>query len=95
MKQYNIKYGRGEEVYILLSKKIFSTKIEKIRIIEAAPYIDGNITPWKEKDGITIDYLVVTEDRAYGENGSHFTSYDWFNQDDVFSSKEELLQKIV
>jgi len=95
MKQYNVKYERGQEVYILLSKKLISSKIEKIRITEAAPYIDANRVPWEEKDGITIEYLVVVEDREFGENGSHHISYDWFNQDDVFLSKEELIQKIV
>ena len=88
MKNYNVKYEIGQEVYILLSKKIFKSKIEKIRVVHSRPHIDGD-NNMKEMDGIVIDYLVIVNDREYS------TSYDWYNQDDVFLDKDELFRKII
>jgi hypothetical protein len=88
MKNYNVKYEIGQEVYILLSKKIFKSKIEKIRVVHSRPYIDGN-NNMKEMDGIVIDYLVPQNEREYS------TEYEWYNQDDVFLDKDELLRKII
>lgn len=88
MKNYNVNYEIGQEVYILLSKKIFKSKIEKIRIVHSRPYIDGN-NNMKEMDGIVIDYLVSKNEREYS------TEYEWYNQDDVFLDKDELLRKII
>jgi len=88
MKEYNVKYELGQDVFILLSRKIFKSKIESIRIVQSRPYIDGN-NNMKEMDGIVIDYLVVVEERE------HFTSYDWYNQDDVFVDKDDLIRKII
>ena len=88
MKNYNVKYEIGQEVYILLSKKIVKSKIEKIRVVHSHPYIDGN-NNMKEMDGIVIDYLVIVDERKYS------TNYDWYNQDDVFLDKDELLRKII
>lgn len=88
MKNYNVKYEIGQEVYILLSKKIFKSKIEKIRVVHSHPYFDGN-NNFKEMNGIVIDYLVIVNEREYS------TSYDWYNQDDIFLDKDELFRKII
>jgi hypothetical protein len=87
MKNYNVKYEIGQEVYILLSKKIFKSKIEKIRVLHSLPYIDGN-NNMKEMDGLMIDYLVIVNEQK------HSTSYDWYNQDDIFLDKDDLFRKI-
>jgi hypothetical protein len=88
MKNHNVKYEIGQEVYILLSKTIFKSKIEKIRIVHSRPYIDGD-NNMKEMDGIVIDYLVIVNQQQ------NSTSYDWYNQDDVFLDKDELFRKII
>ena len=88
MKNYNVKYEIGQEVYILLSKKIFKSKIEKIRVLHSLPYIDGN-NNMKEMDGLMIDYLVIVNEQK------HSTSYDWYNQDDIFLDKDDLFRKII
>lgn len=48
----------------------------------------------KQMDGIEIDYLVVVNEKLY-ESGGHSTQYGWYNQDDVFLDKDELLRKII
>ena len=45
-------------------------------------------------DGIQIDYLIETEKLPLGGNRTQI-SYDWFNQEDVFTSKDELITQIV
>lgn len=88
MKQYNVKYERGTEVYVLQKKKIIKSHIEVIRIYEKAPYIDGN-NNMKEMDGITIEYLIEID------NGDSYRSYDWYKQEDVFLSKDEVISQII
>jgi hypothetical protein len=88
MKTYNVKYERGTEVYILQNKKIIKSSIEKIRIYEKAPYIDAD-NNMKEMDGVTIEYLVEID------NGASYRSYDWYKQEDVFLSKDEVLRQII
>ena len=62
MKKYNVKYEVGQEVYILESKKISKTVIDKIRITEQKPYMKGNSNgTYTEMDGIKIDYLIETK----------------------------------
>jgi hypothetical protein len=97
MKEYNVKYEVGQEVYILTCKTIFKSRIDKIRITEQAPYIKlvGMNNYATEMDGIEIEYLVVTSDEPYGNNGSTRTSYDWYKQGDVHLTKEEVLKEIV
>jgi hypothetical protein len=92
MKTYNVKYEVGQDVYILLSKKIFKSKIEKIRIIHSSPYIKGETM--EEMDGIEIDYLVIVDEKIY-PSGGHSYNYDWYEQDDIFLNKDELFRKIV
>lgn len=88
MKSYNVKYERGTEVYVLQNKTISKSIIYQIRIYEKAPYVDGN-NNMKEMDGITIEYLIGID------NGASYTSYDWYKQEDVFLSKDELINQIV
>ena len=38
MKQYDVKYDVGQEVYIIAQNKNFKSKIDKIRIIERGPH---------------------------------------------------------
>jgi len=94
MKEYNVKYDINQMVYILTNKNIYKSSVEKIRITEGVPYckIIGNEAV--EQSGITIEYLVIISDEPYGLNGSTMTSYDWYNQDSVFETKEDLIRSI-
>jgi len=93
MKKYNVKYEVGQEVYVLESKKIIKSPIDKIRISEQGPYVKGNHDgTFTEKDGVEIEYLVEASRNACGKGHSY--TYDWFNQEDVFSNKEELIAQI-
>jgi hypothetical protein len=97
MKSYNVKYDIGQEVYILNNKSIYKSKVEKIRIIEQSPSDLANGTPQQTKDfksGILIEYLVIIEVMTYGSNNSQKVGFDWYNQADVFSDKEELILAI-
>jgi len=95
MKEYNVKYEVGEEVYVLRNKKITKNRIDKIRVTEQQPYTigngDGTLT---EMTGIEIDYLIETIRIVNGASGTHRT-YDWYNQEDVFTNKGELIAQIV
>ena len=96
MKEYNVKYKVGQEVYVLRSKKITQNRINKIRVTEQQPYekwIDGTITPM---NGIEVDYLIETERiRMHPGSQSTQSSYDWYSQEDVFTNKGELIAQIV
>ncbi len=81
------KINIGDEVFILMNKTIFKSKIEKIRTIERAPYFSMNDN--EMKTGIEVDYLVVVKQTETT------TSYDWYPSSDVFKSKEDLIKKIV
>ena len=97
MKEYNVKYEVGEEVYVLRNKKITKNRVDKIRVTEQQPYTkgnsDGTITPM---NGIEVDYLIETE-RIRMRPGSQSTqsSYDWYSQEDVFTNKDGLIAQIV
>ena len=90
MKEFDVKHGIDDEVFIILNKTIIKTKIESFRITQSRPYTRGE--DMKEMDGIVIEYLVVVKDVHYGL--SHQTSYEWYNQDDVYTDKEELIRRI-
>ncbi len=95
-KEYNVKYEVGQEVYVLRSKKIIQNKVDKIRITEQQPYkrgnSDGTLT---EMTGIEIDYLIVTERMVAPDGVVTHRTYDWYNQEDVFTNKDELIAQIV
>ena len=95
MKEYNVKYEVGQEVCVLRNKKITKNRVNKIRVTEQQPYTrgngDGTLT---EMNGIEVDYLIVTEQIINGVKGTQGT-YDWYNQKDVFTNKDELIAQIV
>ena len=96
-KQYNVKYEVGQDVYVLRDKKITKNRIDKIRVTEQQPYTkgnsDGNLT---EMSGIEIDYLIETKrDFIHPHTKRTQSSYDWYNQEDVFTNKDELIAQIV
>ena len=97
MKEYNVKYEVGEDVYVLRDKKITKNRVDKIRVTEQQPYTkcnsDGTFT---EMSGIEIDYLIETERiRMHPGSQSTQSSYDWYNEADVFTNKDELIAQIV
>ena len=97
MKEYNVKYEVGEEVYVLRNKKITKNRVDKIRVTEQQPYTKGNSDgTFTEMSGIEVDYLIETE-RVRMHSGSQSTqsSYDWYSQEDVFTNKDELIAQIV
>ena len=97
MKEYNVKYKVGEEIYILRNKKITKNRVYKIRVTEQQPYIKGNLDgTYIEMDGIEIDYLIETKrDFIHPHTKSTQSSYDWYSQEDVFTNKGELITQIV
>ncbi len=95
MKKYNVKYEVGEEVYVLKNKTITQAKINKIRVTEQQPYTRGNSDgTLTEKSGIEIDYLIQDSIISFGANSSQRT-YNWYNEEDVFTNKDELIAQIV
>ena len=94
-KQYNVKYEVGQDVYVLRDKKISKNRVDKIRVTEQQPYIkgnsDGTIT---EMSGIEIDYLIETEYIVNSVKGTQST-YNWYNEEDVFTNKAELIAQII
>ena len=97
MKEYNVKYEVGQEVYVLRNKKITKNRIDKIRVTEQKPYIRGNRNgTFTEMSGIEIDYLIETKrDFIHPHTKSTQSSYDWYSQEDVFTDKDELIAQIV
>ena len=97
MKEYNVKYEVGQEVYILRNKKITKNRVYKIRVTEQQPYIKSNLDgTYIEMDGIEIDYLIETErEFIHPHTKSTQSSYDWYSQEDVFTNKDELIAQIV
>ena len=96
-KEYNVKYGVGQEVYVLRNKKITKNRIDKIRVTEQQPYTrlnrDRTLT---EMTGIEIDYLIETKrDFIHPHTKSTQSSYDWYSQEDVFTNKAELIAQIL
>ena len=97
MKEYNVKYEVGQEVYVLRDKKISKNRVDKIRVTEQRPYTksnpDGTFT---EMSGIEIDYLIETKrDFIHPHTKSTRSSYNWYNEEDVFTNKDELIAQIV
>ena len=97
MKEYNVKYEVGEEVYVLRNKKITKNRVDKIRVTEQQPYTKINYNgTFTEMSGIEIDYLIETERiRMHPGSQSTQSSYDWYNEEDVFTDKDELIAQIV
>jgi hypothetical protein len=100
MKNYNVKYEIGQMVYVLMSKKSIQTQVQKIRIIEQQKGCAINETDENKKkdavDGITIEYLVQVDYRANNliMSQAGMAYFDWMNQNDIFSTKEELISQI-
>jgi len=96
-KQYNVKYEVGQDVYVLRGKKISKNRVVKIRVTEQQPYIKGNPDgTFTEMDGIEIDYLIETKrDFIHPHSKSTQSSYDWYNQEDVFPNMFVLIAQIV
>jgi len=96
MKEYNVKYEVGQGVYVLRNKTITRAIIDKIRVTEQKPYTrvnsDGTLT---EKSGIEIDYLIEDRRTSFNEEKMTSASYNWYSQEDVFTSKDELIAQIV
>lgn len=97
MKEYNVKYEVGQEVYVLRNKKITKNRIDKIRVTEQKPYkkvnSDRTLT---DMTGIEIDYLIETKrDFIHPHTKRTQSSYNWYSQEDVFTNKDELIAQIV
>lgn len=91
MKNYDVKYEIGQEIYIILNKTIIKSSIKKIRIIHDIDYIDGKTL--EKMSGITIEYLVITKEETYPSGGCS-QAFDWHFQDEIYLDKDELFRKI-
>ena len=98
MKEYDVKYNINQEVYILNGKEVCKSKIEKIRIIESTPHANAfNYSESKRLDiidGLSIEYLVETERETFKNSDSLRIGFDWYNQRDIFTTREEVLNEI-
>ena len=96
-KQYNVKYEVGQDVYVLRDKKISKNRVVKIRVTEQQPYTKGNPDgTLTEMDGIEIDYLIETKrDYIHPHTKRAQSSYDWYNEEDVFPNMFVLIAQIV
>ena len=93
IKTYTVKFDVGQEIYLITDKKIIKTKIERIKIEDRSPFkeiasMTKDSIDIKERTGLTINYLVTTH---YEENASY---HDWFLEDDIALTQDELIQKI-
>ena len=96
-KQYNVKYEVGQYVYVLRDKKISKNRVVKIRVTEQQPYTKGNPDgTFTDMSGIEIDYLIETKrDFIHPHTKSTQSSYDWYNEEDVFPNMFVLIAQIV
>jgi hypothetical protein len=88
MKSYDVKFEIGQDVFTLMNKKILKSKIDKIRITEQRPCKIMKDNKWVNDKTVKIEYLLLVE-----QNDRNL-SYDYFDQDDVAASKEEILSKL-
>ena len=98
-KQYNVKYEVGQDVYVLRDKKISKNRVVKIRVTEQQPYTKGNPDgTFTDMSGIEIDYLIETKRDfifTHPHTKSTQSSYDWYNEGDVFPNMFVLIAQIV
>lgn len=95
MRTYSAKYDVGQDVYILNDKSIYKTTINKIRITVQSPQglVHGTIGQQDDaQTGICIEYLVEVNRKQY-EN-SYRIDFDWYNQRDIFETRDELIERI-
>ena len=79
----------------LENKKIIKAPIESIRVYERQPYSKSVGDTLIDMDGIEIEYLIPKEGlEIHHRPSSNWITYDWYNQDDVFSDREELIRII-
>lgn len=89
MKNYDVKYDIGQEVYTISERKIIKTVIDKIEVIECLPYKEINRRgEVEDMSGINIRYLVMDEEKG---NARY---YRWYNQDDVSLDPSEFIKNI-
>lgn len=97
MKSYDVKYELDQEVYVFLNKKVISTKIEKIQIVQGKSYtyLSSDNSKQVELSGIEISYLVPVEMEVPPYNGMQTGVSMWYNQEDICTTKEEVISKIL
>jgi len=89
------KYSIDDVVYILSEKKIFRSRISEVRVEVRKPH-QALLVPYEivDRNGIKIEYLVITSEVIIpGITGTQ-TNYDWYDEKDIFISKEELIANI-
>lgn len=93
---YTTKYNRADknDVYVFINKKVVKTKIIKTRITDQEDYkttgVNGSVLTLS---GLKIEYLVGLEIQAFGESGT-IQSMDWYDEKDVYETREELIANI-
>jgi hypothetical protein len=86
----NVRFDLNEEVYFIYNNKIIKQPIEKCKILVQPEFIEGHLDgTFTEHNGITIEYLFLIES-IYPNRYSNV----WINQDDIYKTKEELINKI-
>jgi hypothetical protein len=87
--EINNKFNIGQEVIAMNGKKIFNTKIAEIRVRIKPPYSEWVFGKIKSMSGIEIEYRVEIPSRQH-----NMSDYDWYEEEDIFVSKEQLINKI-
>ena len=90
MSEYNPKYKLDQQMYFFYDKKIHKQPIQKIRILHQHPHkafdATNNVV---EKSGIEIEYLFLVYQKE------NISSSNWFKEEELFATKDELIAQIV
>jgi hypothetical protein len=88
--EFKTRFNLGDEVYVLQAKSALQRQVRGIRVTQRYPYILYDGKNGIEKSGIEIDYLIELPQTV-----SCRTDFDYYKEEDVFISKDELLNRIV
>lgn len=80
----DLKCDLNQEVYVINNNKISKNIVEKIRITKYKPFKElvskGKII---DREGIKIEYLIIQNNK-----------FDWYEEDDIYLTKEDLIRAI-
>ena len=90
------KYDRSDKVHVIYKNKALEAEIDKVKVEVSAPYSffdkHRNLI---ENDGIRIQYLIIVSHKPIGNGALGYeTLYEWFKENQVYGTKEELISKL-
>ncbi len=95
MKTYTTKFNREEnpDVWIFINKTAIKSKINKVRISDNPDNMVFNGIEYKKQSGFKIEYLISGESKQISSD-STITPMEWYEEKDVYATKEELIASI-